>query len=364
MENFNLEVPVNKLSFGNCSINILFELFKMKRDPTIFLVGGQADFSTFSNSIPNGFLDWFKSCYSGAQSRHLRENPTFKLWHLNGSLNSFSDDQYLFSFYELDSPTPSELNIVKNQKHVFFSSNLAVDSFTKRGCSNVSYCPLGLDSNSFFKKHSKKETDKIVFGLAGKLEKRKQHNKVIKNWAKKYGNNPKYLLNCAISNPFLSREQYEGSINSILDGQKYFNINFLNFMENNFVYNDYLNYNDIMIGMSSAEGWGLPEFQSVALGKHAVILNAHSYSEWANEDNSILVNPSGKIPCYDGVFFNEGQEFNQGSYFDWNDEEFISACEKAEQRFNDSNNNYAGEKLAKKFTWEKTTKAILAQMGV
>ena len=116
--------------------------------------------------------------------------------------------------------------------------------------------------------------------------------------------------------------------------------------------------------MSSAEGWGLPEFQSVGIGKHAVILNAHSYREWATPENSVLVEPSGKIPCYDGVFFKEGQEFNQGSYFDWDGEEFILACEKAEKRFLSNNNNSAGEELAKKFTWEKTTKIILETMGV
>jgi hypothetical protein len=363
VENLNLELPVNKLSFGNCSINILLELFKMKKNPTIFLVGGQADFSTFSKNVPEGFIDWFKDACSASQSRHSRKNPTFKLWHLNGSMNSTSNDQYLFTFYELDSPTPTEVNIVKNQKHVFFSSHLAVDSFARSGCSNASYCPLGFDSGSFFKKEVKKNDNKICFGLAGKLEKRKQHHKVIRNWAKKYGNNPKYLLNCAITNPFLSKEQNQKSIEAILQGKSYFNINFLDFMENNSIYNNYLNYNDIIIGMSSAEGWGLPEFQSVGIGKHSVILNAHSYSEWATNENSTLVEPSGKIPCYDGIFFNQGQEFNQGSYFDWSDEEFISACEKAEQRFNLNSNNTAGEKLVKEFTWEKTTKIILEKMG-
>ena len=337
----------------------------MKRNPTIFLVGGQADISSFSHTaIPDGFHDWFKECSLASQSKHSRKNPTFKLWHLNGSLNSLSNDQYLFTFYELNSPTLTEVNIARNQKHVLFSSSLAVDAFTREGCSNVSYCPLGLDSNSFFKNEAKKRDDKISFGLAGKLEKRKQHHKIIRNWVKKYGNNPKYLLNCAITNPFLSKEGNQKAIQEILEGKNYFNVNFLDFMESNTTYNNYLNYNDIIIGMSSAEGWGLPEFQSVGIGKHAVILNAHSYREWATPENSVLVEPSGKIPCYDGVFFKEGQEFNQGSYFDWDGEEFILACEKAEKRFLSNNNNSAGEELAKKFTWEKTTKIILETMGV
>ncbi len=54
-------------------------------------------------------------------------------------------------------------------------------------------------------------------------------------------------------------------------------------MQKNSLYNDYLNSANIILGMSGGEGWGLPEFQSVALGKHAVILNATGYKDWATE---------------------------------------------------------------------------------
>jgi glycosyltransferase involved in cell wall biosynthesis len=364
MDRFNLELAINKLSFGNCSINILLELYKLKKDPTLMLIGGQADFGSYAGLIGNDFLEWFKSLYANSQARHNRENPTFKLWHLNGSLSSFSKDQYLFTFYELDSPTHSELNIIKNQQKVLVSSSYSKDIFESFGCKNIVHCPLGFDSLSFFDKKEKKVRDKIVFGLAGKLEKRKQHHKVLKAWTKKYGNNPNYLLNCSISNPFLSKEQQVSSIKSVLENKEYFNINFLDFIETNSLYNDYLNSNDIIIGMSAAEGWGLPEFQSVGIGKHSVILNAHSYKDWADAENSVLVNPIGKVPCYDGMFFNQGQEFNQGSYFDWDEDEFISACEEAEKRFISNPVNSSGKELVNKFTWEKTTKLILKEMGI
>jgi len=97
---------------------------------------------------------------------------------------------------------------------------------------------------------------------------------------------------------------------------------------------------------------------------NGLLIIFETYFAITDEKNSILVNPIGKIPCYDGLFFNEKQEFNQGSYFDWNDEEFISACEAAEKRFIDSPNNAEGEKLTKKFTWEKTVNIILNSMGV
>ena len=327
-------------------------------------IAGQVDLTAFAESIKQDFFQWIQENASNHQLRHSREYPTFKLWHLNGSLSSASKEQHLFTFYELDSPTKTETNIAKNQKTVFLSSRYACDVFEAVGCNNIVHAPLGFDSGSFCIKERRAEDDKIIFGLAGKLEKRKQHHKVLKAWAKKYGNNPKYLLNCAITNPFITKEQADGAIKSVLDGKDYFNINFIDFMPTNGLYNDYLNNNDIIIGMSAAEGWGLPEFHSVGLGKHAVILNAHAYKDWANSKNSILVDPSQKIPAFDGAFFKEGQDFNQGSYFDWDEDDFLSACEEAEKRLLANKTNEEGIKLQKNFTWENTTKIILKQLGV
>jgi len=130
-------------------------------------------------------------------------------------------------------------------------------------------------------------------------------------------------------------------------------------MQKNSMYNDFLNSSDIVIGMSGGEGWGLPEFQSVALGKYGVILNAHSYKEWANKDNATLVNPSGKIEAYDNLFFHRGAPFNQGNIFDFNEDEFINACELTIEKVKSQKTNKEGVKLQDQFSSEKMTDKIL-----
>jgi hypothetical protein len=130
-------------------------------------------------------------------------------------------------------------------------------------------------------------------------------------------------------------------------------------MGKNIMYNDYLNSGDIIIGMSGGEGWGLPEFHSVALGKHAIILNAHAYKDWANKDNSVLVNPCGKIEAFDNMFFHRGQPFNQGSIFDFDADDFINACELAIDRVNKNRINSEGLKLQEEFNVEKMADKIL-----
>ena len=130
-------------------------------------------------------------------------------------------------------------------------------------------------------------------------------------------------------------------------------------MKENSVYNDFLNASDIMLAMSGGEGWGLPEFHSVAMGSHAVVLNCNGYKSWANEENSVLLEPSGKIPVYDGRFFVEGNTVNQGSIFDFNEDDFISACEEAVKRVESNRNNENVLKIQEYFKVSTTYDKIL-----
>jgi hypothetical protein len=227
--------------------------------------------------------------------------------------------------------------------------------------------PLPFDSYNF--KRIEKQyhmDDRIVFSLCGKLERRKHHAKIIQAWIKRFGGNPKFALQCATYNVFLGQNPAECDRNNnelirqILNGQeKPFNVSFAPHMKENVVYNDFLNSGHIILGMSGGEGWGLPEFQSVAMGKHAVLLNAHSYKTWATPDMVTFVQPSGKLPVYDNIFFKQGDAFNQGNIFDWNDDEFIAACEVAIKKVGGNPVNTNGLQLQEKYTKEQFTDSVI-----
>jgi hypothetical protein len=306
----------------------------------------------------NDFVNWIVSNSIKSEEVHSKKNPVLKLWHITGSLESVSEKQYLYTFYELDSPTARELNILKNQEMVFVPSRHYANLFSNFDI-NCKAIPLGFDSNTFKIENINYPDDRICFGLAGKLEKRKHHLKILNAWAKKYGNRHDVYLNCAIFNNFLKPEDQSAMISQALEGKNYFNINFLPWMPNNADYNKFLNANHIMIAMSGGETWGLPEFTSVALGKHCVGLKAHGYKDWMNEENSVCVTPNGKIPAYDNIFFREGQPFNQGNIFDFSSSEFIDACDVAIEKAKSNPVNKNGLKLQEEFTWEKTTSEIL-----
>lgn len=357
---FNL--PINTVSFGQISTLICRELFADKKEINLVPIGNP-DLSTQTN-ITREFADWFQKSINQSLANHSRKSKIFKLWHLNGSFESYSNDQILLSFYELDQPTKIEINTVKNNYKVLFSSKETVDLYKGLGCKNVEYIPLAFDKYNFNKIDKTYFTDdRVVFNLVGKLEKRKHHLKLIQLWANKFGNNKKYTLQCSIFNPFMKPEDQNNIISQAFQGKSFFNINFLPFMGQNQIYNDFLNSANIIIGMSGGEGWGLPEFHSVAIGKHAVIMNAHGYKSWANNENSVLVDPTSKIEAYDGIFFHKNQPYNQGNIYDFNGDDFISACELAIQRVEKNKVNNNGLKLQEEFSSKNLYNNILSYLN-
>jgi len=359
MKKLNFDAPINSLSLGNVSINFLRELKKKDLSLSTFPIGDNANFAAY-DKIGEDFKKWFSN---SAMSRLKDLSPTdqsLKVWHINGSEKTLPN-QHLYTFYETDSPTREEVNIVGLQKHVFFSCSEATAAFKEKGCNNVSFIPLGFDPDFHETEKKYLPEDIIHFGLMGKFERRKNTQAIIQLWADKFGNNPKYQLSCLVSNPFFNEEQMGQAINSCLQGQSISNINFLPFLQTNSEVNDFMNSIDIdLSGLSNGEGWNLPSFNSTALGKWSIVSNCSSHKDWATPENAILVEPIGKQPCYDNHFFKEGTPFNQGQYYKLNGDDILNGMEEAVKKAGQKNTE--GTKLRDKFTYTKTVDAILKHM--
>lgn len=351
---FNL--PINSVSFGQVSTMILRSLFERGCEVFISPIG-DTDFSTQQDQPE--FQEWIKKSFSNFYKNYDRSSPCFKLWHLNGSSEGISKENLLMTFYELDNPTKEEVDIAKNCKTVIFTSEESQKIFLERGV-NAKFIPLAFDKYNFYRKDKQYfDDERITFNLTGKFEKRKRHEKIIKAWIKKFGNDVKYSLQCSVYNNFLSESQNKECFVRSVEGKRYDNVQFLGFMPKNSLFNDFLNSGDIILAMSGGEGWGLPEFHSVAIGKHAVVLNAHGYKGWANKENATLVEVKNKIDVYDGVFFHPNGQFNQGKIYDFDEEEFINACEKCIDKVKKEKINKKGLNLQEEFSARKMTSRIL-----
>jgi len=352
-----VEAPLNSLSLGNVTINILKELKNKNVEVGLFPVGN-VDIQAYD--LNKDFTNFLQESINNRYKFLKKEIPSFRLWHLNGSENRKTPQQHLFTFYECNEPTQTELSLAQLQDTVFFSSRYSQEQFTTKGCDNCYYVPLGFDK-TFFNTQKKYLNDVIHFGLMGKFEKRKHTGRIIQTWAKKYGNNNKYQLTCCVTNPFFKPEDMQAVIQGVLEGKRYTNINFLPYLQKNSEVNELLNSIDIdLTGLSLSEGWNLPSFNATCLGKWSIVHNSTAHKDWATDTNSILVESNSEIECYDQVFFQKGAEFNQGTWPIYSDESMITAMEVAVSKAKTINTD--GILLADKFTYSNTVDAILASI--
>lgn len=349
-----VETPINSLSFGNVSVNILRELHKTNVEVGLFPIGSP-DLSVYS--LEPSFAQWLQGSIDKRLDLLSEKAPVFKLWHLNGGENRKTPKQHLYTFYECSQPTKDEVSVCKSQDLTFFSSKYSKDLFDAAGCTNTAFLPLGFDQD--FKPTNKQYLQGVVhFGLMGKLEKRKHTVPIIQAWLKAFGNDNRYQLSCCITNPFLKPEQMQAAIANILQGKRYTNINFLPYLSTNKEVNEFLNAIDIdLTGLSGGEGWNLPSFNATCLGKWSIVLAATSHLDWATQENSIMIEPNGTMPVDDGLFFGQGQPFNQGVFYTWNEDVAIAAMETAVSKHSVVNKN--GIELGKKMTYSSTVDSII-----
>ena len=356
MKSLIVEAPINSLSFGNVSVNILREFHKLNLNIGLFPIGN-VDLSTFE--VSEDFKQYLQKAIDNRYLLLSQKSPSLKLWHFSGGDDRKSHCQNLFTFYECSDPTDIEVSIAKSQDKVIVTSNYALNLFKQKGCDNFVFAPLGFDQDFHITNRTYLK-DVVHFGLMGKFEKRKNTAGIIKNWLEKYGNNNKYQLTCCITNPFFKPEQMNEIINGVLGGKRYSNINFLPYLKTNQEVNQLLNAIDIdLTGLSYAEGWNLPSFNATCLGKWSIVSNATSHKDWATDENSILVECDSYVDSHDGAFFLSGQSFNQGNFPAYSDEAMIEAFERAEKRLAEQPVNTAGIKLGEQMTYAVTAQKII-----
>lgn len=327
----NIELPINSLSFGQFSYGILRELFARQYLPNVFPIGN-VELNAYDLDKP--FVDWLQFCINRAPLSYNRNIPTLRFWHLNGSERRLSDFQILWTPHETTDFTPTEKNIIKNSDLVLFPSKYSLENAKKAGLTNVDYSPNFFDHFHFKRVDNIVRPDAITFTLIGKFEKRKHTAQILQLWSKMYGKNADYRLNCLINNPFIPQENFNKIIGQIFQGSVPWNINFLPHQEKNSQVNLIMNASDIdLSGLSGAEGFNLPCFHMLALNKIGVVLDAHAHKDYASMGNSVLVEPNGLAPIYDGHFFVQGAPFNQGNMYIFDQDLAASKIEEAVERF-------------------------------
>ncbi len=359
IQRLNLHLPLNTVSLGQVSFNILRELYRRKIQCVLY-PRGPVDLSAYK--IDAQFGQWIERAVNTRLTKLDRKVPTFCLWHISDSQFRISDRQVLFSFHETDSPTETEINLVNQQDATLFSSNWSVENFSTFGAQNVSFVPLGLDEDFKPIAHRLVSPDITHWILVGKAEQRKNTQLIIQTWIKRYGGRREHQLTLCVHNQFFQpgvMDQFYASC--FPDGKKPFNVNVLPQLKTNAEMNQLYNSADIdLSGFSGAEGWGIPSHTCTALGKWSIVSNCSAHKDWATAANSILVEPAGVREVYDGAFFQKGAAVSQGNIYALSVESLNEAMDRAEKVAKTP--NVEGAKLREQHTYAKMVDAILAKV--
>lgn len=348
--------PVNSLSLGIVGYELLREFRRRNMEVGWFPVG-KTDLSAFK--ADKDFHQWLQESINNRWHFLDKDAITISNWHISGSENLRTNNQILLTYHETSAPSLIETKIVKLQKKTLFCGPYSEGVFRAAGCGNVGSFNLGFSPE--YHATGKKYLDTTHWGLCQKFEHRKLTAKIISLWVQKYGNNRNHSLTLLVNNPFFSTEDNQRLIHQALGGQRFFNVNILPRLSTHSELNDYHNSIDVDLGgISPSESFNIPPFTSTALGKWAVTTESAGNLAWANEDNSIMIKPSGMRPSHDGVFFQNGGEFNQGDFFDVSDEEILKGFEAAEKKAKIP--NPYGQKLQTTHSWGKAADGILAHI--
>lgn len=351
-----VELPLNRLSLCQFGYNILRELYKRGDNVGVFPIG-DVDLSAYKPSAE--FMKWLQGCVDKRFQLLKRDVPAARIWHIQGSDNLRTPNQCLLTFYEASQPSDYEKTIVALQKKTLFSSNYSAEKFSS--LSNVGRFSCGFDPDFTPKGDKQYFQDRVTFLLAGKWERRKETEKIIRAWVKKYGNNRKYALNLLVNNPFFKPEDNQALFVKACGNQRVWNINYLPALSTNDEVRQLIEQTDIdLSGLSAGEGWGLPSFNATAMGRWSIVSNHTSHKDWATAENSILVEPDHEFPVYDGVFFRQDSPVNHGVFYGTSEENMIAAFEKAEKFAKAPNPE--GEKLRETFSYKKVVDNVLQQL--
>ena len=99
-----VNAPINALSFGNVSVNILRELHRKGVDLAFFPIGDKAEMDAYDKIDPE-FIKYLQSATNQRYEKIDKNLPSLKLWHIFGSETRYTKNQSLFTFHEVSDLT-------------------------------------------------------------------------------------------------------------------------------------------------------------------------------------------------------------------------------------------------------------------
>lgn len=350
MKSLNLTAPINVLSYGYLSGNILHELVS----------NNLANVSLFPIGQVQPTLKWWESVQQSIKNAQLYDPKadSIRIWHqFDLALHAGKGKHIGFPIFELDRFTEQELHHLQACDHLCVCSEWARDVLEANGVGvPTSIVPLGVDAE-IFSEGSDLTSPNTVFLNVGKWEIRKGHKELADAFAVAFHDTRNVELWMVCHNPFYSDQENK-------DWEKYFTdrlgnkVKFIPRLSDQAQIAELMKRADCGVFPSKAEGWDLPVLEMMACGKPVITTNYSGHTEFCDHNNSYLIHTEEKEVAEDGKWFH-----GQGNWAKLDEHSIDSLIGYMRtihhmKQAGQLRKNEEGIKTAQKFTWKNSAEKL------
>lgn len=346
----NLMSPINNLGYGIVGTNVAHELTLLCHDISLFPLNKDIDahqiyYTALNLSMQN-------------TPKFNADAPTIKIWHQWDMATFVGRGPHIgFTFFELDSLTPYEVHQLNSCTHLFVASQWAKSVCIKSGVTiPIFIVPLGVNRDIFSALYTPPKSQNTIFGCFGKFEMRKGQDILAEAWNALDVDNVELWLCC--DNPHISVEEND-KWKSLF---KKPGVKFLPRFKSQDELANIMSRIDCGVFASRGEGWNLEVLELMSFGIPSIVGNHTAHTEFCNTDNSYLIEPTGYVPAFDGVWFKPGGMTNQGNWAELNPMDITNAMRNI-ARSSPKEKKMACLNTAEKYTWKNTAQQIISYLS-
>lgn len=353
MPKLNLSAPINGLSYGIASLNILKELVH-DHEVALYPIGQPSVENSLTPEEDAGIIN---QCIIN-QKWYSKNAPSIKIWHQHDLSTHVGKSHHIgFPIFEVNRFEPFILNHLLNQDALFVTSEWAKTVLEENNINIPTFVvPLGVDEKAF--NYQQTPVDNVCrFLNIGKWEVRKGHNELLEAFNEAFSPQDNVeLIMLPISAHTTQNEvdDWGRMYKESAMGNKIQIVGRINLPQ----LIQLMRYVDCGVFLSHAEGWNLPLLEMMSCGKQVIATNYSAHTEFCTKDNCHLVDIESLEDAYDGRWFHGFAEWAEiGPQQISQCADFMRSVYEGKMR-GDAVINLNGIETAKKFSWKNSCQKI------